>query len=61
LCQLVFNIFGYFLAPNVSGFLMDQFEDKREGQIIGIRFTLGINIFSIIFIVLAFLASARHF
>jgi len=40
---------------------MDQFEDKREGQIIGIRFTLGINIFSIIFIVLAFLASARHF
>ena len=33
--QLIFNLGGYFAAPVVSAFVMDRFEDEREGLIWG--------------------------
>jgi MFS family permease len=33
--QLIFNFFGYFLSPILTGFLMDLFVEKRSGFIWG--------------------------
>ena len=35
--QLVFNLFGYFCSPMITGFIMDRFEDKDMGFIWGMR------------------------
>ena len=35
--QLVFNLFGYFCSPMITGFIMDIFEDKDMGFIWGMR------------------------
>jgi MFS family permease len=51
--QFTFNIFGFFLAPNISGAIMDSFDDRKEGLIWGFRFCLWWNVFSVIFLLLA--------
>ena len=35
--QLIFNLFGYFSSPMITGFIMDIFDDKRKGFIWGMR------------------------
>ena len=35
--QLIFNLFGYFSSPMITGFIMDSFEDKNQGFIWGMR------------------------
>jgi len=35
--QLIFNLFGYFCSPMITGFIMDRFEDKDQGFIWGMR------------------------
>ena len=35
--QLIFNLFGYFCSPMITGFIMDSFEDKNQGFIWGMR------------------------
>ena len=31
--QLIFNLFGYFFSPMLTGYIMDKFVDKRQGFI----------------------------
>jgi hypothetical protein len=33
--QLIFNFFGYFLSPMLTGIIMDMFVEKRVGFIWG--------------------------
>ena len=49
LSQLIFNLLGYFLAPFLTGFIMDSFSDKKTGFIWGIRVGLWWVILSLIF------------
>ena len=59
--QLFFNINGFFLAPNVSGYIMDQYVSPKEGLIMGYRFLLGWNMFTLLFILLATAFSYRNY
>ena len=56
---MVYNIFGFFLAPNISGYIMDQFEERIEGLIVGFRFILWENIFTILYLFLALYYSVK--
>jgi MFS family permease len=58
--QLIYNIFGFFLAPNVSGLIMDSFDNQVEGLIVGFRFILWENAFSIIFLFIALFFATRR-
>jgi MFS family permease len=51
--QVVYNILGFFLAPNISGQIIDSYKDRREGLIVGMRFILWENGFSILFLFVA--------
>lgn len=55
--QLIYNIFGYFLAPNISGLIMDAYDDKTQGLIVGIRFILLWNGFGVLFLCFALVSS----
>ena len=44
--QLIFNLFGYFLSPTLTGYIMDSFYDKRQGFIWGMRVVFWWVIFS---------------
>ena len=54
--QLIYNIFGYFLAPILSAAVMDSFPDKLEGLIWGFRLILWTSGLGLIFIVFAWMA-----
>ena len=54
LSQLTFNLFGYFFAPILTGFIMDSFKDKKQGFIWGMRVIFWWVIFSLIFMVLSY-------
>ena len=41
---------GFFLAPNVSGYVMDQYANPKEGLIAGYRLVLGWNVFTLLFL-----------
>ena len=58
--QLIYNIFGFFLAPNMSGIIMDQYTDKVEGLIVGVSFILYWNVFSVLFMLFALFYSLRQ-
>ena len=47
--QLVFNLLGYFSSPMVTGFIMDRFEDEKEGFIWGMRLVFFWVIFALFF------------
>ena len=59
LSQLIFNLCGYFLSPFLTGFIMDFFDDKREGFIWGIRVVFWWVIFAMISLVSAWLMEYR--
>lgn len=48
--QVFFNLAGFWLAPNVSGYLMDQYANPKEGLIMGYRLILGWNVFTLLFL-----------
>ena len=50
LSQLIFNLFGYFFAPMLTGLVMDSFTDRRMGFIWGMRVVFWWVIFALIFL-----------
>ena len=59
--QLIFNLFGYFLSPMLTGYIMDKFIDKREGFIWGMRVTFWWVIFSLLFFIISyFIADSKY-
>ena len=57
--QLVFNLLGYFSSPMVTGFIMDRFEDEKEGFIWGMRLVFFWVIFALFFIWASYIVSYR--
>ena len=57
--QLVFNLLGYFSSPMVTGFIMDRFEDEKEGFIWGMRLVFFCVIFALFFIWASYIVSYR--
>ena len=57
--QLVFNLLGYFSSPMVTGFIMDRFEDEKEGFIWGMRLVFFWVIFALFFIWVSYIVSYR--
>ena len=55
--QLVFNLLGYFSSPMVTGFIMDRFEDEKEGFIWGMRLVFFWVIFALFFIWASYIVS----
>ena len=51
--QIFFNMFGYFMAPILSGYVIDQFEGEIRGLTWGYRLILWSNIFAVIFLAIA--------
>jgi len=59
LSQLIYNIFGYFLCPLVSGSIMDIFDDKLQGLIWGWRSVLMMAIIAPFFFLKALYNEAK--
>ena len=55
--QLVFNLFGYFCSPMITGFIMDIFEDEKLGFIWGMRVIFFWVTFALFFIWGSYLVS----
>ena len=53
--QLTFNLFGYFVSPILTGFIMDEFSDKKQGFIWGMRVVFWWVVFSLTFMILSFI------
>jgi len=53
--QLIFNLFGYFSSPMVTGIIMNRFYDKRQGFIWGMRVCFWWVFFALIFFVISYL------
>ncbi|CAI2361636.1 unnamed protein product [Moneuplotes crassus] len=53
--QLINNLGGYFLAPVLSAYVMDCFDDEKEGFIWGYRVVLWWSIFGLVFIACAWI------
>jgi hypothetical protein len=51
--QLIFNLFGYFFAPILTGSIIDSFDNKHLGYIWGMRLIFWWSIFASIFMSLA--------
>lgn len=47
--QLIFNFFGYFLSPILTGIIMDAFENKKDGYKWGMRVIFWWSFFAAIF------------
>ena len=59
--QLVFNLFGYFFSPMLTGYIMDEFNDKRQGFIWGMRVVFWWVIFSLLFFIISyFIANLKY-
>ena len=48
--QIFFNFGGFFLAPNISGYVIDSFQDEYRGLVWGYRLVLAWNIFTVAFL-----------
>ena len=59
--QIFFNLAGFFLAPNVSGYIMDSYTSPKEGLLIGYRVVLGWNVFTLMFLFFSVCFSHREF
>ena len=61
LSQLIFNLFGYFFSPILTGFIMDNFEDRRIGFIWGMRVVFWWVIFALIFLIISWIVAYRKY
>jgi len=59
--QLIFNLFGYFSAPMITGFIMDRFNDEKLGFIWGMRVVFFSSSFAIIFIAASYFVSYGNY
>jgi MFS family permease len=61
LSQLVFNLFGYFSAPMITGFIMDRFEDEKKGFIWGMRVIFWWVVIALIFFIISYHVSYSNY
>ena len=59
LSQLIFNLGGYFLSPFLTGFIMDCFNDEKQGFIWGMRVGFWWVFFSVFFLIFAWVYEYR--
>ena len=59
--QLIFNLFGYFFSPQLTGYIMDRFTDKRQGFIWGMRVVFWWVIFSLIFFGISYIITLNKY
>ena len=59
--QLIFNLFGYFFSPMITGFIMDIFTDKRKGFIWGMRVVFWWVIFSLLFFFISYFVAQNKY
>ena len=59
--QLIFNLLGYFSSPMITGFVMDRFEDEKEGFIWGMRVVFWWVIVALIFFVTSYFVSHNNY
>ena len=61
LSQLIFNLFGYFFSPMLTGFVMDSFKDRRVGFIWGMRVVFWWVIFALLFLLISWLIAYKKY
>ena len=59
--QIIFNLFGYFCSPMIAGFIMDIFEDEKQGFIWGMRLIFFWVTFALMFILSSYLVSYYNY
>ena len=59
--QIIFNLFGYFCSSMIAGFIMDIFEDEKQGFIWGMRLVFFWVIIALIFIFASYLVSYYNY
>ena len=59
--QIIFNLFGYFCSPMIAGFIMDIFEDEKQGFIWGMRLIFFWVIVALMFILSSYLVSYYNY
>ena len=59
--QLIFNLFGYFSSPMITGFIMDRFEDKKRGFIWGMRVVFWWVIVALLFFISSYFISKENY
>ena len=59
--QIIFNLFGYFCSPMIAGFIMDIFEDEKQGFIWGMRLIFFWVTVALIFILSSYLVSYYNY
>ena len=59
--QLIFNLFGYFFSPMITGYIMDSFVDKRQGFIWGMRVVFWWVIFCLIFFIISYFIASNNY
>ena len=59
--QLIFNLFGYFCSPMITGFIMDRFEDKDKGFIWGMRVIFWWSIICLLFFIISYFISYNNY
>ena len=58
--QLVFNLLGYFSSPMITGFIMDRFENEKEGFIWGMRLVFSWGGVALVFISISYYISYQN-
>ena len=59
--QLIFNLFGYFFSPMLTGYIMDIFVDKRQGFIWGMRVVFWWVILCLIFFIISYFVAQNKY
>ena len=59
--QLIFNLFGYFSSPMITGFIMDRFDDEKRGFIWGMRVVFWWVIVALIFFISSYFISKENY
>jgi MFS family permease len=59
--QLIFNLFGYFFSPMLTGYIMDIFVDKRQGFIWGMRVVFWWVILCLLFFIISYFVAQNKY
>ena len=59
--QLVFNLFGYFSSPMITGFIMDSFDDEKKGFIWGMRVIFWWVVVALMFFIISYFVSYSNY
>ncbi len=59
--QLIFNLFGYFFSPILTGYIMDGFDNKYNGFKWGMRVVFWWSIFAVVFFMSALVLAYRKY